>query len=98
VRSHEAKEYHQINNNAPVVQESSSLLISKDGEITKDISKTSSSLAIAPKSTRKSTAPRFMTPLQGRIVDQGMDITLQGIIDGKPRSDNKSLNTEKFKL
>ena len=35
------------------------------------------------KPTRKSTAPRFVSPITGMIVDQGTDIILEGIIDGK---------------
>lgn len=34
------------------------------------------------KPSRKSTAPRFVSPLTGMIVDQGADIILEGIVDG----------------
>lgn len=84
MRTHESKEFHQVNDEAPQVKESSSLIVAKDGQVSQEVTKTSSSLPIAPKLTRKSTAPRFMTPLQGRIIDQGADVTLEGIIDGKP--------------
>ncbi|XP_012286354.1 titin [Orussus abietinus] len=36
------------------------------------------------KSVRKSTAPRFVSPLTGMIVDQGTDVILEGIVDGYP--------------
>lgn len=36
------------------------------------------------KSARKSIAPRFVTPLTGKIVDQLSDVMLEGIVDGYP--------------
>jgi hypothetical protein len=39
-------------------------------------------VAITFPKKRKSTAPHFITPLNGKIVDQGADILLEGIIDG----------------
>lgn len=38
----------------------------------------------APKSVRKPSAPRFLSALQGKIVDQGSHITLVAIADGYP--------------
>lgn len=38
---------------------------------------------MSPKIVRKSVAPRFMTPLNGKIVDQGTDVVFEGIIDGE---------------
>lgn len=34
------------------------------------------------KPCRKQTAPRFVSPVTGMIVDQGSDIILEGIVDG----------------
>lgn len=36
------------------------------------------------KPVRRNIAPRFVTPLIGKIVDQGVDVTLEGIVDGYP--------------
>ncbi|KAL7299328.1 hypothetical protein TKK_0007906 [Trichogramma kaykai] len=36
------------------------------------------------KPCRKQTAPRFVSPVTGMIVDQGTDIVLEGIVDGFP--------------
>jgi len=33
--------------------------------------------------SRKLIAPRFISPITGIIVDQGTDVVLEGIIDGK---------------
>lgn len=43
----------------------------------------------APKSTRKNMAPRFVTPFNGKIVDQGGDVMLEAIVDGFPSPDIK---------
>lgn len=36
------------------------------------------------KPVRRNIAPRFVTPLIGKIVDQGVDVVLEGIVDGYP--------------
>lgn len=36
------------------------------------------------KPVRRNIAPRFVTPLIGKIVDQGADVVLEGIVDGYP--------------
>jgi titin len=36
------------------------------------------------KPVRRNIAPRFVTPLIGKIVDQGVDVMLEGIVDGYP--------------
>lgn len=36
------------------------------------------------KPIRRNIAPRFVTPLIGKIVDQGADVVLEGIVDGYP--------------
>lgn len=38
------------------------------------------------KPVRRNIAPRFVTPLIGKIVDQGADVMLEGIVDGYPSS------------
>lgn len=37
-----------------------------------------------PKTARKESAPRFMSPLIGKIIEQGSNITLEALIDGFP--------------
>lgn len=37
-----------------------------------------------PKAARKETAPRFMSPLIGKIIEQGSNIMLEALIDGFP--------------
>lgn len=34
---------------------------------------------------RKQVPPRFITPVQGKIVDQGADVTLECILEGESR-------------
>lgn len=52
------------------------------------------------KPVRRNIAPRFVTPLIGKIVDQGVNVTLEGIVDGYPaptveitKNDEKLENT-----
>lgn len=35
------------------------------------------------KQTRKNIPPRFISPITGMIVDQGSNVVLEGVIDGK---------------
>uniref|UniRef100_A0A182QL10 Ig-like domain-containing protein n=1 Tax=Anopheles farauti TaxID=69004 RepID=A0A182QL10_9DIPT len=39
------------------------------------------------KPARRNMAPRFVTPFNGKIVDQGADVLLEGIVDGYPAPD-----------
>lgn len=85
VESHESKEYHKINDEPPVTKEDSSIVStvgSQFGELAKSNSLT---LMLGSKIGRKTMAPRFVTPVQGKIVDQGADVELEGVIEGKPR-------------
>lgn len=49
------------------------MIITEDTEITKHVCKP----------CRKQTAPRFVSPVTGMIVDQATDVVLEGIVDGK---------------
>lgn len=92
IQSEHKQEVLRVNDESSVKTESS-VSVSQGGEERKETIKSASganlALAQAPaaaggpsKPTRKSTAPRFVTPLNGRIVDQGADILLEGILDG----------------
>ncbi|KAK6627495.1 hypothetical protein RUM44_009973 [Polyplax serrata] len=84
VESHESKEYHKINDEPPVTKEDSSIVStvgSQFGELAKSNSLT---LMLGSKIGRKTMAPRFVTPVQGKIVDQGADVELEGVIEGFP--------------
>lgn len=45
---------------------------------------TSSTENLFPKTQRKESAPRFMSPLIGKIIEQGSNIMLEALIDGVP--------------
>lgn len=53
----------------------------------REITQNGHSTEIVLKSTRKNTAPRFISPLIGKILDQGSDTVLEAIIDGHPTPD-----------
>ncbi|KAJ1525037.1 hypothetical protein ONE63_009883 [Megalurothrips usitatus] len=93
MQSEHKQEVRTVNNESAVKTESS-VSVSQGGDERKEtvVSTSGSTLAAAAapaplgpaKPTRKSTAPRFVTPLNGKIVDQGADILLEGILDGFP--------------
>lgn len=93
MQSEHKQEVHRLNDESSVKTESS-VSVSQGGDERKETFKSTSGSNLATsgsmssitgptKPTRKSTAPRFVTPLNGKIVDQGADILLEGIIDGK---------------
>lgn len=80
-----------MNNENVHVKEETSLVVTKNGSVTQECIKSNSLFPSMPKLTRKSTAPRFLSPLQGKIVDQGADVELEGVIDGMcPKMINKN--------
>lgn len=58
----------------------SSTALNQSGEITQN----GHSTELVLKSTRKNTAPRFISPFIGKILDQGSDTVIEAIIDGHP--------------
>nr|CAD7455194.1 unnamed protein product [Timema tahoe] len=83
VRNEKSEEFHQVNRDKPSVHTHQSLLIT-NGQREDSMTSGSSTPVSSPRPIRKSIPPRFVTPLVGRIVDQGADVTLIGIIDGYP--------------
>lgn len=79
IESHKMEKYEQKNKEPPKISEKSikTVISGKD----------EGSKIIIHKPTRKSTAPRFVTPVIGKIVDQGVDVVLEGILDGYPTPD-----------
>ncbi|KAF4518527.1 hypothetical protein B566_EDAN004271 [Ephemera danica] len=70
---------HQVNQERPVVHQQSSLVVSRASPVTVPVPPIKPALK-----QRKSVPPRFISPLNGRIVDQGSDVLLEGIVDGFP--------------
>lgn len=83
--SHVIKEFHQIGKEPPVIHEKSSSVISTGAtEVQKSITSSAEHVVIHQKPLIKTRPPKFTTPVIGKIVDQGVDIILEGIIDGQP--------------
>lgn len=80
MQSIQLQEYRQTNDLPPTTQQKSIVNFIKpnNGEMTE-----------FPKSTRKNVAPRFVTPFNGKIVDQGGDVMLEAIVDGFPSPEIK---------
>lgn len=78
MESHKFEKFQQTNKDAPIITEKSFSSVST-GKETQEGTK-----IIFHKPTRKATPPRFVTPVVGKIVDQGVDVVLEGILDGHP--------------
>ncbi|XP_043261539.1 uncharacterized protein LOC122402644 [Colletes gigas] len=82
VQSYKVEEHEKIIQDQPgEIRQEKTVVVSQDEEGIKRDMKT----AQIPKPTRKSTAPRFVSPITGMIVDQDTDIVFEGIIDGYPQ-------------
>ncbi|XP_076636076.1 uncharacterized protein LOC143349064 isoform X2 [Colletes latitarsis] len=82
VQSYKVEEHEKIIQDQPgEIRQEKTVVVSQDEEgIKRDVK-----AAQIPKPTRKSTAPRFVSPITGMIVDQDSDIVFEGIIDGYPQ-------------
>ncbi|XP_076758852.1 uncharacterized protein LOC143428086 isoform X1 [Xylocopa sonorina] len=82
VQSYKIEEHEKIIQDQPgEIRQEKTVVVSQDEEgIKRDVKP-----AQLSKPSRKSTAPRFVSPITGMIVDQGTDIVLEGIIDGFPQ-------------
>ncbi|XP_051161941.1 muscle M-line assembly protein unc-89 isoform X2 [Leptopilina boulardi] len=76
VQCQKIQEYEKIFQDRPgEVKQDRTIIITEDTEITKHVCKP----------CRKQTAPRFVSPVTGMIVDQATDVVLEGIVDGFPQ-------------
>ncbi|XP_059475060.1 titin-like isoform X2 [Neocloeon triangulifer] len=70
------EQVHVVGNDQPVIQQQSSFSISQTPQ--------QQIVSIPIVRERKPVAPKFISPLNGKIVDQGEDVFLEGIVDGHP--------------
>lgn len=90
-QSYKVEEHEKIIQDQPgEIRQEKTVVVSQDEE---GIKQRDVRAAQISKPTRKSTAPRFVSPLTGMIVDQGTDIILEGIIDGKRENKDHILLT-----
>ncbi|RZC41074.1 I-set and/or Spectrin domain containing protein, partial [Asbolus verrucosus] len=79
--SHKIEEFHQIGKQPPsIVEKSSSVFTSGNLEETQQ--KTIEHVIQKP--VIRARPPKFVTPVMGKIVDQNVDVVLEGILDGQP--------------
>lgn len=76
LESKQFQEYRQINDLPPQMQQKSIVNFIKPS--------TNETAPELPKIVRKNVSPRFVSPLIGKIVDQGSDVMLEAIVDGYP--------------
>jgi titin len=90
IETKQYQEYRQVGDLPPVLQQKSIVSFTKNNatEIHDSIIPNSGQITTG-KPVRRNIAPRFITPLVGKIVDQGVDVLLEGIIDGYPAPEVK---------
>lgn len=79
IESRQFQEYHQSKDLAPSFQQKSVV----------NVIRTNLSDVNITKPTRKYTPPRFISPLIGKIVDQGANVVLEAVVDGYPSPEVK---------
>ncbi|KAH8272384.1 hypothetical protein KR018_001100 [Drosophila ironensis] len=81
VEKHHYQEVHKVKEvSSPSTQQKSITLVQSNGAAT---------IPDSPSRLRREIAPRFTTPLAGKIVDQGCDVSMEAIYDGYPSPDIK---------
>uniref|UniRef100_A0A4Y0BLD6 Ig-like domain-containing protein n=1 Tax=Anopheles funestus TaxID=62324 RepID=A0A4Y0BLD6_ANOFN len=78
----EHQRYDQVNNQPPTVQHEASSYVGVAPNLETIIA--NSGQISTGKPARRNMAPRFVTPFNGKIVDQGADVIIEGIVDGYP--------------
>lgn len=88
---YKVEEHEKIIQDQPgEIRQEKTVVVSQDEEgIKRDVKSAQMS-----KPSRKCTAPRFVSPITGMIVDQGTDIILEGIIDGKINIISQDINLQ----
>lgn len=83
--SHRIEEYHRVGKEPPVIHEKSSTTFSigEQRDVQSQI-KSSEQLEVIQKPLLRIRPPRFVTPVIGKIIDQNVDVILEGILDGQP--------------
>lgn len=89
--SHKLEEYHKIGAQPPTITEKTVTSVSS-GQV-EDTVKSIQSIEekIVQKPVVKTRPPKFVTPVIGKIVDQGVDVVLEGILDALPSPEIKWL-------
>ncbi|KAJ8954877.1 hypothetical protein NQ318_016813, partial [Aromia moschata] len=96
--SHRIEEYHKVGKEPPVFHEKSSATYSVGDKSEVTQTKSSEIQEIIQKPFVKTRPPRFMTAVIGKIIDQNVDVVLEGILDGQPTPNvNWTKNGEELK-
>lgn len=89
--SRRSEKYHQTGSQVPSIQEKiTSTVITGDQKKTEERLETVKQ-EIIQKPAIKTRPPKFVTPVIGKIVDQGADVVLEGILDALPSPEIKWL-------
>lgn len=83
LESHRIEEFHKVGQQAPIIREETTSTHTIGSSIDQKAI-TLEEKAIIHKPSIKTRPPKFTQPVIGKIVDQGVDVILEGIIDGSP--------------
>lgn len=73
MQSHKVEEFERIIQDTPGEIRQEKTVVVTEGRCPSKVQKP----------TRKPTAPRFVSPITGMIVDQDSDVVLEGVVDGE---------------
>lgn len=82
--SHKMEEYHKVGQQPPVIHEKSSSIYTIGGVTDQKSITSEEHQVVVHKPVIKSRPPKFTAPVVGKIVDQSVDVVLEGILDGFP--------------
>ncbi|XP_050302710.1 titin-like isoform X2 [Anthonomus grandis grandis] len=80
-KSQRVEEYHKVGNEAPVISEKTFVIGDKDDS---SQIKVIDQQQIVVKPIKMVRAPKWVSPVIGKIIDQHVDVVLEGILDGQP--------------
>ncbi|CAH1976515.1 unnamed protein product [Acanthoscelides obtectus] len=97
--SHKIEEFHKVGQQPPIITEqSSTTYVVGEKKDMQSRTTSSESQELIQKPIPKIRPPKFVTPVIGKIVDQLVDVVLEGILDGQPTPNIKwTKNGEELK-
>nr|CAI5864924.1 unnamed protein product [Callosobruchus analis] len=83
--SHRIEEFHKVGKQPPIITEecSTTHIVGEKKDMQSQIT-SSERQELVQKPISKIRPPKFVTPVIGKIVDQAVDVVLEGILDGQP--------------
>lgn len=83
-KSHKIEEYHKVGNEPPVITEKTYVYGDQVDTNVTQMKSIDHQQQIISKPLRVTRPPKWITPVIGKIIDQNVDVVLEGILDGYP--------------